>query len=61
MRGLEQSDIVFIIFIVIIAVFVVSYIVGLHHGHEANFEKCLKTNQHLVYTEAIKTCGGELK
>ena len=60
MRELEQSDIVFIIFVVI-AVFVVSYIVGLHHGQEANFEKCLTTNQHLVYTDAIKTCGGELK
>ena len=60
MRKIDFNDIIFIIFMVI-SVFTVSYILGLHHGHEANFERCLTTNQHLVYTEAIKTCGGEMK
>ena len=60
MREIELIHVVVVIFVVII-VSMVSYSVGLLHGHEANFDNCLKTNQHMVYTEAIKTCGGEVK
>ena len=38
-----------------------SFGVGFIHGKETYFERCLKANQHMVYSEAIKACGVEVR